>query len=84
MAQSLSRRGLHATALEVAKLSLVLDWRDPLDLTQVIDYYACRCRNYAFLEVRHPTMRNAVCAARACPTRPCAEACMLCPVICTP
>ena len=49
--QSLSRRGLHATALEVAKLSLVLDWRDPMDLTQVIDYYALRARNYGFVEV---------------------------------
>lgn len=54
MVQSLSRRGLHATALEVAKLSLVLDWRDPMDLTQVIDYYALRCRNYSFVEVRSP------------------------------
>ena len=49
--QSLSRRGLHATALEVAKLSLVLDWRDPMDLTQVLDYYALRARNYGFVEV---------------------------------
>ena len=52
--QSLSRRGLHQTALEVAKLSFLLDWRDPLGLTQTIDYYAIRSKQYTFVEVCLP------------------------------
>ena len=53
--QSLSRRGLHQTALEVAKLSLMLDWRDPLGLTQTVDYYALRSRQFTFVEVGPPS-----------------------------
>ena len=50
--QSLSRRGLHATALEVAKLTLSLDPEDdPVGLLTCIDYYALRAQQYSFLIV---------------------------------
>jgi len=66
-AQSLSRRGLHATALEVAKLALGLDPGDPLGLLQYIDYLALRAQQWDFLEARAPP------AARpARPTEPAA------------
>lgn len=40
--QSLSRRGLHRTALEVCKLLLALDHDDPLGALCTIDYLALR------------------------------------------
>lgn len=40
--QSLSRRGLHRTALEVCKLLLALDSDDPLGAVCTIDYLALR------------------------------------------
>eukprot|EP00884_Botryococcus_braunii_P005141 jgi/Botrbrau1/14628/Bobra.0364s0012.1 len=47
--QSLSRRGLHGTALEVAKLTLSLDPEDPVGLLTSIDYYALRAQQYNFV-----------------------------------
>ena len=38
--QGLSRRGLHRTALEVAKLLLAMDERDPLGMLLYIDFLA--------------------------------------------
>lgn len=49
--QSLSRRGLHGTALEVAKLILSLDPEDPVGLLTSIDYYALRAQQYGFVMV---------------------------------
>lgn len=40
--QSLSRRGCHSSALEVAKLLLALDPGDPLGALQLVDYLALR------------------------------------------
>ena len=51
--QGLSRRGLHATALEVGKLALGLDPGDPLGLLLHADYLALRAQQWDFLEVRH-------------------------------
>ncbi|KDD71512.1 hypothetical protein H632_c4883p0, partial [Helicosporidium sp. ATCC 50920] len=47
-AQSLSRRGLHRTALEVGKLALQLDPADPTGVLFALDYYALRagCPEY--------------------------------------
>lgn len=50
--QGLSRRGLHATALEVVKLALGLDPGDPLGLLLYVDYLALRAQQWDFLEVR--------------------------------
>ncbi|KAL4430372.1 hypothetical protein ABPG77_002178 [Micractinium sp. CCAP 211/92] len=47
--QSLSRRGLHRTALEVCKLLLALNADDPLGALQTIDYLALRAGRYDFL-----------------------------------
>ncbi|KAK9819275.1 hypothetical protein WJX81_004556 [Elliptochloris bilobata] len=48
--QGLSRRGLHATALEVAKLALGLDPSDPLGLLLYVDFLALRAQQWDFLE----------------------------------
>ena len=50
--QSLSRRGLHATALEVCKLLLKLDRRDPMGAVLCINYFAIRAHDYKFVQVR--------------------------------
>jgi hypothetical protein len=47
--QNLSRRGLHATALEMCKLLLALDPADPLGALFLIDYLALRSRQFAWL-----------------------------------
>jgi tetratricopeptide (TPR) repeat protein len=47
--QTLSRRGLHRTALEVCKLLLQLDPEDPMGAFFLVDYYALRSRSYSFL-----------------------------------
>ncbi|KAK9803707.1 hypothetical protein WJX73_003923 [Symbiochloris irregularis] len=49
-AQSLGRRGLHATALEVCKLLLNLDWRDPMGAVFIINYFAIRAHDYTFVK----------------------------------
>ena len=49
--QNLSRRGLHATALEYAKLLLGLDPTDPKGVLFCIDYLAIRAQQYKFLAV---------------------------------
>jgi len=48
--QSLTRRGLHKTGLEVGKLLLGLNDEDPMGVLFCIDYLAVRCRQYGFLE----------------------------------
>lgn len=53
--QSLSRRGLHRTALEVAKLTLSLDPDDPVGLLTCIDYYALLAKQPGFVLVRRPS-----------------------------
>ena len=50
--QNLSRRGLHGTALEYAKLLLGLDPSDPRGVLFCIDYLAIRAHQYKFLKVR--------------------------------
>jgi len=50
--QNLSRRGLHGTALEYAKLLLGLDPSDPRGVLFCIDYLAIRAHQYKFLRVR--------------------------------
>ncbi|KAI3425283.1 hypothetical protein D9Q98_009050 [Chlorella vulgaris] len=47
--QSLSRRGLHRTALELCKLLLALNGDDPLGALCTIDYLALRAGRYEFL-----------------------------------
>ncbi|DBA78426.1 hypothetical protein WJX79_008278 [Trebouxia sp. C0005] len=47
--QNLSRRGLHGTALEYAKLLLGLDPGDPTGVLFCIDYLAIRAHQYNFL-----------------------------------
>jgi hypothetical protein len=47
--QSLSRRGLHRTALEVCKLLLALDSDDPLGALCTIDYLALRAGRWVVL-----------------------------------
>ena len=55
--QNLSRRGLHGTALEYAKLLLGLDPTDPRGVLFCIDYLAIRAGQYNFLKVMsQPTM----------------------------
>ena len=49
--QNLSRRGLHGTALEYAKLLLGLDPTDPRGVLFCIDYLAIRAGQYNFLKV---------------------------------
>lgn len=49
--QNLSRRGLHGTALEYAKLLLGLDPSDPQGVLFCIDYLAIRAHQYKFLKV---------------------------------
>ena len=53
--QNLSRRGLHGTALEYAKLLLGLDPSDPKGVLFCIDYLAIRAHQYKFLQVRSST-----------------------------
>ena len=50
--QNLSRRGLHGTALEYAKLLLGLDPSDPRGVLFCIDYLAIRAGQYNFLKVQ--------------------------------
>ena len=50
--QNLSRRGLHGTALEYAKLLLGLDPTDPRGVLFCIDYLAIRAGQYSFLKVQ--------------------------------
>lgn len=49
--QNLSRRGLHGTALEYAKLLLGLDPSDPKGVLFCIDYLAIRAHQYSFIKV---------------------------------
>jgi hypothetical protein len=51
-AQGLSRKGLHTTAFEVAKLILMLDPDDPMGVMLCVDYFALRAHNYTWLQVR--------------------------------
>lgn len=62
--QGLSRQGLHATALEAAKLLLKLDPADPQGMLFCIDYFALRAQAYAWLVVRR-SMQAACCAVHA-------------------
>jgi hypothetical protein len=48
--QTMGRRGLHRTALEVCKLLLQLDESDPTGALQTIDYFAVRSGQYDYLE----------------------------------
>lgn len=48
--QSLTRRGLHKTGLEVGKLLLGLNDEDPMGVLFCIDYLAVRSRQYGFLD----------------------------------
>ena len=52
--QNLSRRGLHATALEYAKLLLGLDPQDPKGVLFCIDYLAIRAQQFQYLQVGQP------------------------------
>jgi len=47
--QTLGKRGLHRTALEVCKLILSLNSSDPCGALFTIDYFALRCKMYSFL-----------------------------------
>lgn len=49
-AQALSRRGCHASALEVTKLLLALDPEDPVGGLLLLDYLALRAGAYDYLE----------------------------------
>lgn len=49
--QGLSRKGLHATAFELAKLLLLLDPDDPSGALFCIDYFALRSQNLRWLQV---------------------------------
>ena len=64
LVQGLSRKGLHATAFEVAKLLLLLDPDDPAGALFCIDYFALRSQNLRWLHV----------SASECP--PSADKCM--------
>jgi hypothetical protein len=48
--QTMGRRGLHRTALEVCKLVLQLDESDPMGVLQTIDYFAVRSGQYEYLQ----------------------------------
>ena len=48
--QTLGKRGLHRTALEVCKLVLSLNPNDPGGALFTIDYFALRCQKYEFLK----------------------------------
>ncbi len=58
--QGLSRKGLHATAFEVAKVLLMLDPDDPMGAMLCIDYFALRSQNYRWLQVSPPTLFSMV------------------------
>lgn len=47
--QTLGKRGLHRTALEICKLVLSLNSEDPCGALFTIDYFAIRCKKYSFL-----------------------------------
>ena len=49
--QGLSRKGLHVTAFEVAKVLMLLDPDDPMGAIFCIDYFALRSQNYRWLQV---------------------------------
>ncbi len=49
--QGLSRKGLHATAFEVAKVMMILDPDDPMGAIFCMDYFALRSQNYRWLQV---------------------------------
>lgn len=48
---------MHGTALEVCKLLLNLDWRDPMGAVFIINYFAIRCHDYTFVKVSNPSAR---------------------------
>ena len=48
--QAAGRRGSNRAAFELAKMLLSLDLRDPLGVLLCIDYYALRCRMFAFVQ----------------------------------
>ena len=48
--QTLSRRGLHRTALEVGKLLLALNGDDPMGAMCCIDYLALRAGQHDWLQ----------------------------------
>ena len=52
--QGLSRKGLHATAFELAKVLMILDPDDPMGAFFCIDYFALRSQNYRWLQVSSP------------------------------
>lgn len=58
--QGLSRKGLHATAFEVAKVLLMLDPDDPMGAMLCIDYFALRSQNYRWLQVSPLTLFSMV------------------------
>ena len=60
--QNLSRRGLHGTALEYAKLLMGLDPGDPRGVLFCIDYLAIRAQQYTFLKVQPTSYRASQCA----------------------
>ena len=67
--QNLSRRGLHGTALEYAKLLLGLDPSDPKGVLFCVDYLAIRAHQYKFLQVGPSTSTDQctmLCHKRAC------------------
>lgn len=49
--QGLSRKGLHATAFEIAKLMMSLDDDDAMGIMFCIDYLALRLHDYSWLKV---------------------------------
>lgn len=65
--QALSRRGLHTTAFEVAKLLLMLDPDDPMGVMLCIDYFALRAHAYTWLQVRARRACLSVQPVSACP-----------------
>ena len=71
--QSLSRRGLHRTALEVCKLLLALDSDDPLGALCTIDYLALRAGRW--VQQAGSSVLHAL---------PCMSACLVCLVRCEP
>ena len=69
--QGLSRKGLHATAFEVAKVLLILDPDDPMGAMLCIDYFALRSQNYRWLQVSLRALFSLVAAPSGALT-PCA------------
>ncbi len=51
LTQGLSRKGLHATAFEIAKVLMLLDPDDPMGAMFCIDYFALRSQSYRWLQV---------------------------------